>query len=82
MRRLCAGAREQGLIAAQRTGHGAEALDWERPTLLLRTDAMLGLEIDADARKARVNAGARWADIVDDLSERGLAALHGLPTPA
>ncbi len=71
-------AREQGLrIAAQRTGHGAEALDWERPTLLLRTDAMLGFEIDADARKARVNAGARWDDIVDDLSERGLAALHG-----
>ena len=32
-------AREQGLrIAAQRTGHGAQAMDWERPTLLLRTD--------------------------------------------
>jgi FAD/FMN-containing dehydrogenase len=71
-------AREQGLrVAAQRTGHGAQALDWERPTLLLRTDAMLGYEIDAGARKARVNAGVRWDDIVDDLSERGLAALSG-----
>ena len=71
-------AREQGLrIAAQRTGHGAQAIEWERPTLLLRTDRMLGVEIDADARKARVNAGVRWDDIVDDLSELGLAALHG-----
>jgi FAD/FMN-containing dehydrogenase len=71
-------AREQGLrIAAQRTGHGAQALDWERPTLLLRTDAMLGYEIDAGTRKARVNAGARWDDMVDELSELGLAALHG-----
>ena len=75
---LVRGAREQGLrIAAQRAGHGAEPIDWERPALLLRTDAMQGVKIDAAARKARVNAGAKWDDIVDDLSELGLAALHG-----
>jgi FAD/FMN-containing dehydrogenase len=71
-------AREQGLrIAVQRTGHNAGPIDWERPALLLRTDAMQGVTIDAGARKARVNGGARWADIVDDLSDLGLAALSG-----
>ena len=75
---LIRGAREQGLrIAAQRAGHGAQPIDWERPALLLRTDAMQGVKIDAVARTARVNAGAKWDDIVDDLSELGLAALHG-----
>ena len=75
---LIRGAREQGLrIAAQRAGHGAQPIDWERPALLLRTDAMQGVKIDATARKARVNAGAKWDDIVDELSELGLAALHG-----
>ena len=71
-------ARERGLgIAAQRSGHGAQPIDWERPALLLRTDAMQGVTIDAAARTARVNAGVKWNDIVDDLSELGLAALHG-----
>jgi FAD/FMN-containing dehydrogenase len=71
-------AREQGLrITSQRAGHGAQPLDWERPGLLLRTDAMQGVTVDADARTARVNAGVKWGDIVDDLSELGLAALHG-----
>ena len=69
---------EQGLrIAVQRAGHGAQPLDWERPALLLRTDALQGVTIDAAARTARVNAGVKWDDIVDDLSELGLAALHG-----
>ena len=69
---------ERGLrIAAQRAGHGAQPLDWERPALLLRTDALQGVTIDAAARTARVNAGVKWDDIVDDLSELGLAALHG-----
>jgi FAD/FMN-containing dehydrogenase len=71
-------ARANGLrIAPQRTGHNAGPIDWERPALLLRTDAMQGVTIDAAARTARVNAGVKWNDIVDDLSELGLAALHG-----
>ena len=71
-------ARDQGLrIAAQHAGHGAEPIDWERPALLLRTDAMQGVKIYAADRKARVNAGTKWNDIVDTLSELGLAALHG-----
>ena len=71
-------AREQGLrIAPQRTGHNAGPIDWERPAMLLRTDAMQGVEIDAVNRRARVRAGAMWMDLVDEASEIGLAALHG-----
>jgi FAD/FMN-containing dehydrogenase len=71
-------AREQGLrLAAQRTGHNAGPIDWERPAMLLRTDAMRGVEIDAVRGSARVRAGAMWTDLVDDASELGLAALHG-----
>jgi FAD/FMN-containing dehydrogenase len=71
-------ARAQGLrVAPQRTGHNAGPIDWERPAMLLRTDAMQGVEIDAAGRRARVRAGAMWMDLVDDASEMGLAALHG-----
>jgi FAD/FMN-containing dehydrogenase len=71
-------ARERGLrVAPQRTGHNAAPIDWERPAILLRTDAMQGVEIDAENRRARVRAGARWLDMVDDLSDMGLSALHG-----
>src|SRR5215211_963690 len=71
-------AREQGLrVATQRTGHNAGPIDWERPAMLLRTDAMQGVEIDAARAQARVRAGAMWMDLVDDASEMGLAALHG-----
>jgi FAD/FMN-containing dehydrogenase len=71
-------ARRLGLrVAPQRTGHNAGPIDWERPALLLRTDAMQGVEIDAANRTARVRAGAMWMDLVDDASELGLAALHG-----
>jgi FAD/FMN-containing dehydrogenase len=71
-------AREQGLrIATQRTGHNAGPIDWERPAMLLRTDAMQGVEIDAAGAHARVRAGAMWMDLVDEASEMGLAALHG-----
>jgi FAD/FMN-containing dehydrogenase len=38
---------------------------------------MQGVEIDAANRTARVRAGARWLDMVDDLSDMGLSALHG-----
>jgi FAD/FMN-containing dehydrogenase len=71
-------ARDLGLrVAPQRTGHSAGPIDWERPALLLRTDAMTGVEIDAANRTARVRGGALWMDLVDDASDMGLAALHG-----
>jgi FAD/FMN-containing dehydrogenase len=64
-------------IAPQRTGHAASSLPTLANTILLRTDQLKGVEIDPHARTARVQAGARWADVVPAASELGLAALHG-----
>jgi len=71
-------ARERGLqIAPQRTGHNAKPLGALDDVLLVRTDAMQGVELDLARRVARVRAGSRWADVVPPASEHGLAALHG-----
>jgi len=71
-------ARERGLrVAPQRTGHNASPLGSLEDTVLLKTDAMQGIKIDLDARRARVRAGAKWENIVPQLSELGVAALHG-----
>jgi FAD/FMN-containing dehydrogenase len=64
-------------VAAQRTGHNAAPLGALDETILLRTDALQGVEVDRDARRARVRSGAKWADVVPQASELGLAALHG-----
>jgi FAD/FMN-containing dehydrogenase len=45
--------------------------------ILLRTDRMQGVEIDAERRIARVRAGAKWETVLPAASELGLAALHG-----
>jgi FAD/FMN-containing dehydrogenase len=64
-------------IAAQRTGHNAAPLGSLAHTVLLRTAGLGGAEIDAEARTARVGAGALWGDVVPRASELGLGALHG-----
>jgi len=71
-------AREAGLrVAPQSTAHNPVPLGTLEDSILLRTTALGGVEIDRDARRARVGAGARWADLVPAASELGLAALHG-----
>jgi FAD binding domain/Berberine and berberine like len=64
-------------VAAQSTGHNALPLGSLANTVLLRTAGLGGVEIDADAAKARVGAGALWGDVVRRASELGLATLHG-----
>jgi FAD/FMN-containing dehydrogenase len=64
-------------VAAQRTGHNAAPLGSLADTVLLRTAALTGVQIDADVAQARVGAGALWGDVVPRASEFGLAALHG-----
>ena len=61
----------------QRTGHNAEPLGALDDVILLKTDPLQGVEIDAERRVARVRAGAKWDDVVPRASELGLAALHG-----
>jgi FAD/FMN-containing dehydrogenase len=69
---------QRGLrVAAQLTGHGASSLGDLGGTILLRTSAMTGVQIDAGLRQARAAAGAQWQDVVPGASELGLAALHG-----
>ncbi len=71
-------ARANGLrVTAQGTGHGAPALGDLSDTLLVRTDRMRGVTIDAPHRVARVEAGAQWQDVIAPAAEHGLACLHG-----
>ena len=52
-------AAENGLrVAPQRTGHNAGPLGDLSDAVLLKTDALDGVEIDAEARIARVGSGA------------------------
>jgi len=64
-------------VAAQGSGHAAAALGSLAETVLLRTGGLGGVEIDREARRARVGAGTLWGEIVPAASEHGLAALHG-----
>lgn len=71
-------AREHDLrLAPQRTGHNAEPLGVMDDVILVKTDALQGVEIDSGRRIARVRSGAKWGDLVPAASELGLAALHG-----
>jgi FAD/FMN-containing dehydrogenase len=71
-------ARANGMqVAAQRTGHNAEPLGALDDVILVKTDNLKDVEIDAERRIARVGAGCKWADIVPPASDLALAALHG-----
>ena len=71
-------AREAGLrVAVQGTGHNPLPLGDMSEMLLIRTHKMTRVEIDPEARIARVQAGAVWADVAGPANEHGLAALAG-----
>lgn len=68
----------QGLrVVAQNRGHGAARLGCLEDAMLLRTSALTGVEIDGQARRARVRAGAWWAHVCDPASYLGLAPAAG-----
>jgi FAD/FMN-containing dehydrogenase len=71
-------ARSRGLrIAPQGTGHNAAAMGSLAHTVLVKTERMRGIEIDPEARRARVEAGVLWAEVSEAAAEHGLAALAG-----
>jgi hypothetical protein len=71
-------ARANGLrVAPQGTGHNAGARSGLEESILLNTRLMRGVEIHAERRLARVEAGALCADLMVPASELGLAALAG-----
>ena len=45
--------------------------------ILVKTERMRRVEIDAAARRARVEGGAVWADVVEPAAEQGFVVLHG-----
>lgn len=67
-------------VAAQSTGHNAGPLaaqaGFDR-VVLLRMSELRGVEIDAEARVARIEPGAQWGDVVAAAAPHGLAALAG-----
>jgi FAD/FMN-containing dehydrogenase len=70
--------RRHGLrVAPQATGHGAGVMGPLEATILLKTDRMTGVAIDASARRARIEAGTLAADVAVGAGEAGLAALLG-----
>ncbi len=71
-------ARERGLrVAAQGSGHGAGALGSLDGVVLLKTDRMRGVTVDAGARRARVEAGVLGGELGPAAGEHGLTALGG-----
>jgi FAD/FMN-containing dehydrogenase len=71
-------ARENGLrVAPQGTGHNASPLGPLEDTVLVKTSRMRSVEIDPEARVARVEAGVIWIEAVKAAAEHGLATLAG-----
>lgn len=69
---------EQGLkVAGQGTGHGAGPMPPLAGTILIKTERMRGIEVDADACTARVEAGVLAAELGEAAGEHGLCSLPG-----
>lgn len=62
-------------VAVQPTGHGASSgLDGQ---ILVRTGRMCGVEIRPQERLARVEAGAKWGEVLAAAAKHGLTGLAG-----
>ncbi|WP_121715580.1 FAD-binding oxidoreductase [Streptomyces sp. E5N91] len=62
-------------VAVKGTAHQVVAS--ARGGLLITTTRMKGVEVDAEKRTVRVEAGVRWREVLPHLAEAGLAALVG-----
>lgn len=71
-------AREHGLrVAAQGTGHAANALDSLDGVVLVKTERMRGVSVDPGERRARVEAGVLGGELGPAAGEHGLTPLGG-----
>jgi FAD/FMN-containing dehydrogenase len=71
-------AADNGLgVVAQGTGHGAASLESLEGVVLIRTERLDGIEVDAGQRRARVGAGVLMRDMLDATQADGLSALPG-----
>ncbi|MFI8536312.1 FAD-binding oxidoreductase [Streptomyces aquilus] len=63
-------------IAVQSTGHGIST-PLRGEGVLITTRRMNRVEVDARARTARIEAGARWKDVIGEAARHRLAPLNG-----
>jgi FAD binding domain len=71
-------AAQSGLkVAGQSTGHGAVALGPLDEAILIKTERMRGVEVDADAQTARVEAGVLALELGEAAQGEGLCSLPG-----
>ena len=71
-------AREHGLeVAVRAGGHSVAGLSLVDGGLVIDVRGMAGVEVDPDARVARVGAGATWADVDRATQPHGLATTGG-----
>ncbi len=77
-------AREHALtVAAQSTGHLAQALPSLERTLLLKLALHDGeVVVDPVAQTALIKAGARWGDVVAAVTPHGVAVTQAPPRPS
>ena len=64
-------------VAGQSTGHGAVALGPVEDTIVIKTERMRGVEVDPDARTARVEAGVLALEVGEAAGKHGLCSLPG-----
>ncbi|MFI9171261.1 FAD-binding oxidoreductase [Streptomyces lincolnensis] len=62
-------------VDVQATGHGLPGAT--EGGVLITTGRMNGVQVDAEARTARVRAGVRWGQVVAAAAPHGLAPLNG-----
>ena len=71
-------AREREMqVAAQGTGHGANPLGSLERVLLVKTGRLDGIEVDADAARARIGAGVIARALASAAQQKGLSSLPG-----
>jgi FAD/FMN-containing dehydrogenase len=71
-------AREHGVrIAPQATAHNAGPLGELDDTIVVQTSEMTDVSIDPAAHRVRVGSGIKWEKVAPQLSDHGLAGLHG-----
>jgi FAD binding domain len=64
-------------VSGQGTGHGAVALDSLDDTILVKTQRMRGIEVDPEARTARVEAGVLVLELSEATHAHDLSFLPG-----
>jgi FAD/FMN-containing dehydrogenase len=64
-------------VTSQGSGHGAASLRIPEDTILVKTERMRGIEVDAEAQTARVEAGVLSLELAEAAAAHGLSSLPG-----